>query len=598
MANDLFIRIKMLLDGSQAQKGMDDTAAKAETFGARFKATFAGVLAANVVQNLASKVWDFGKESVEAYEKAEQTQAKFVDAMSRIPGASAATTQALTDQAKALSQVTVYSAGQSKQALASLASFGLTGDQLRTLLPLVQDYAAKTGKDLPTAAEQVGKALLGQGRALKGIGLDFKDTGSLGGNFAEIVGGLQGKVGGLAEQMGETSAGKMQIFQNQTMALKVALGSALVPALEQAMGIIKPLMSFIAANTKWLVPLAAGIIAVATAFKILNFVMGLFMDNPSALLILAIAAAVVLLGVALYELITHWDAVWGAIKAGAEAVWQVMQTVWDAILGVIQAVWSWIVSNWPLLLGILTGPIGLAVVLIVKYWDDIWGAIQAVWSWIASAFGAVFGWITAPFVAAWQWIVGVWNAAVGFFAGLISGIASWFGRIFGIITAPFAQAWAWLSATVAQVAAWFAGIPGAIARALSSVFDTITAPFKKAFDFINSNIIGPLKSVWNGIAHTFNAIHIHIPGLSLFGHQIIPDIDWRPPFSLPTLAKGGLMTRSGLVYAHAGEVISPAPASVTSSGPAVVIQNATFRDEVMIDVFMRKAAWYLQTERV
>lgn len=598
MAGDATIKIKIQTDSTQAQQGLEQAAGKAESFGSRFKSTFAGVLAANVVQNLAAKVWDFGKQSVEAYSKAEDTQTKFVDAMSRIPGASAATTQALQDQAKALSQVTVYSAGQSKQALASLAPFGLTADQLKTLLPLVQDFAAKTGKDLPTAAEQVGKAMLGQGRALKGVGIDFKDTGSVAGNFAEVVSGLQSNVGGLAEKMGGTAGGQMQIMQNNITALKVAVGEGLMPALKLLLPILTAVMNFIKNNSKWLVPLAVGVLAVVAAFYALNLAMTILAMNPVTLIILAIVAAVALLAVGVYLLVSNWTAVWNAIKAGAEAVWQVMQTVWDAILGVIQTVWSWIVANWPLLLGILTGPIGLAVVLIVKYWGDIWNAILAVWSWISSAFGAVFGWITAPFISAWNWIVGVWNAAVGFFAGLINGIAAWFGRIFGIITAPFQQAWSWLSSTVSQVGAWFAAVPGAIGRALAGVFDAIIGPFKAAWSWIQNNILGPIKGAWNGIAGALNAVHIsiHIPDwVPIIGGK---GFDWSPP-RIPTLAQGGLLTRSGLVYAHAGEVISPAPATATGrQGPAVVIQTANIRDEVTAEVFTRKLAWHLQTERV
>ena len=583
MAGDqtITIRIKIAADGTAAQQGLETTAKSAETFGQRFKATFSGVLAANLVQNLAAKVWDFGKSSVEAYENAEQTSIKFHDALKRIPGASDAVTKSLEDQAKALASVTIYSAGQSKQADATLATFGLTGDQISQLLPLVQDFATKMGTDLPTAASQVGKALLGQGRALKGVGVDFHDTGSLGGNFAEIVDGLNSKVGGLSVQMGETSAGKMKIMENQVTAVKVALGGALVPAIVKVGDVLRPLLTFIANNTSWLVPLAMGIVAVAAAFKVLNFVMGLFMDNPSALLILAIAAAVVLLGVAIYELWTHWSTIWAAIKA------------------IIQDVWSWIVNNWPLLLDILFGPFGFIVGWIIQNWHAILDALVGVWAWVSSAWSALLGWLSAPFIAAWQWIVGVWNAAIGFFAGLISGIASWFGRIFSIITAPFAQAWAWLSSTVSQVGAWFAAVPGAIARALSGVFDAIIGPFKDAWHWVQNNVLGPIKGAWNGIAGALNAVHIsiHVPDwVPVIGGK---GFDWSMPH-IPTLARGGLMTSSGLVYAHAGEVISPAPASAAGrNGPAVLIQGGvTLGTEVDVEAFARRLAWTLQTQRI
>jgi hypothetical protein len=57
------------------------------------------------------------------------------------------------------------------------------------------------------------------------------------------------------------------------------------------------------------------------------------------------------------------------------------------------------------------------------------------------------------------------------------------------------------------------------------------------------------------------------------------------------------MTSSGIVYAHAGEVISPAPQSARG-GPAVVLQGAVFNSAVDVDLFMRKAAWIVQTQRI
>ena len=581
MAGDPTIKIKIETDASGATKGLDTAAKQTESFGSRFKSTFAGVLAANVIQNVAAKVYDFAKSSVEAYEKAEETTQKFEDALSRIPGASKKTTDALAAEAKALSLVTIYSAGQSKAALASLASYGLTGDQLKQLLPLVQDYAAKTGQDLPSAAQSVGKALLGQGRALKGVGIDFKNQGSVAANYAEIVGGLQGKVGGLAQQMGGTSSGQMKIMENQVTALKVQLGAALVPAILEVAKALQPLITFIAQNTKVLVPLALGIIAVAGAFKVLNFAIGLFSANPSTLLILAIAAAVVLLGVAIYELVTHWTTVWNTILAVIQVVWNWiqgtwdsitstlqapflafwgwLQGVWDGVLAVIQVVWNWILGNWPLLLGILFGPIGLAVGLIINYWDKIPGIFAAVLGAVAGIWSAVYNFVTAPIGAAANWILG----------------------------------------RISAIGGWFAGVAGSIAGAMAGVFNAIISPFQRAWDWIQAHVLGPLKSGWNTVANAVNSIHfsVSIPGwVPVVGGK---GFDWSPPH-VPTLARGGLLTASGLVYAHAGEVISPAPARVTAgrSGPAVRIEHAHFSEKIDVETFGRRLAWTMKAKGV
>ena len=71
------------------------------------------------------------------------------------------------------------------------------------------------------------------------------------------------------------------------------------------------------------------------------------------------------------------------------------QTVWAKVWGVIgtpvKAVWGWIKSNWPLLLAILTGPIGLAVLAIVKNWDTIRNAFATGVAWVLTKISEFIG---------------------------------------------------------------------------------------------------------------------------------------------------------------------------------------------------------------
>jgi hypothetical protein len=117
--------------------------------------------------------------------------------------------------------------------------------------------------------------------------------------------------------------------------------------------------------------------------------------------ILLIIAGVVAVGVAIYELWTHWDTIWGWIKGAAEAVW------------------NWIKSNWPLLLGILLGPIGLVVGEMVKHWDAIKNGFSGVWDTIKS--GAT---------DAYHWVGDRVSDIVNFLMSIPSKIAGLGGKIF------------------------------------------------------------------------------------------------------------------------------------------------------------------------
>lgn len=92
-----------------------------------------------------------------------------------------------------------------------------------------------------------------------------------------------------------------------------------------------------------------------------------------------------------------------ALVAGIVLLWRNSETfrtivtgAFNAVWSVIKFLWSWVKDNWPILLAVITGPIGIAVYVVMKYWDEIKAGATAVW----------------------QWIVNTWNSLVGFVTGL------------------------------------------------------------------------------------------------------------------------------------------------------------------------------------
>ena len=460
----------------------------------------------------------FAKDSIEAYSKAEDQQAKLTLAYEKFPALADTNIESLRTLNDELQKKTGYDNDDTAAMQASLAGFGLTGSQIEKLTPLVQDYAARTGSDLASSADVVGKAMLGQGRALKSVGVDFTDTGTLAGNFDQTVAGLSSAVGGYAETMGGTAAGKTKILGAQWEDLQEKAGGQLMPALTKLTDAGIKLTDWIgghqgettalvvgigalgvalgvAANWATIMTLRTGIMAVATgAWKAIQaiatagqWLMNAAMSaNPISLIIIGIIALIAAF-VWLWNnnegfrkfIIAMWAGIQVAFKAVVDWVVNVMvpwfKQAFDNIGKVIGVVIDWVKANWPLLLAIITGPIGLAVLAIVTHWGTIKAGAASVVQWISDRFN-----------------------------GLVS---------------------------------FFQGIPGSIARAASGMWDGIVGAFRSA--------INTLIRLWNGF-------HLTIGGGSILG-VAIPSVTLTTA-PIPYLASGGIVpATSGGRLAVVGE---------------------------------------------
>ena len=198
------------------------------------KAKFTGFQKAGLA--LAGSLVALGVASVKAFSDAQKSQDQLAFAFQKFPRLADISIKSLQDYDSALQKKTRFEDDTIASGQAVLAQFGLTGRQLKELTPLLLDYAAKTGQDLPAAAEALGKGLLGNGKALKAIGLNIKDTGTATGNYTQLVAGLRKQVGGFAESEGKTFAGQIAILKNQFNDLEETLGSKLVPILTTVVG--------------------------------------------------------------------------------------------------------------------------------------------------------------------------------------------------------------------------------------------------------------------------------------------------------------------------------------------------------------------------
>lgn len=530
----------------KVDKAAADTGKKVQGAGSKFAGIAKGVATGFAV----GAVLSFGKSSVKAAEESAVASEKLASTMRGAGDATGKAAAAAEKYAGKLSKQTgiddeVVMGGQ-----AILATFhSVSGEAGRTAG--IFDRATAAGADLAAAgfgsiesnAVQLGKALEDPTKGMTALaksGVTFtaqqkaqivamQKSGNLLGAQKIVLGAVEGQVKGTAAATATSSAKMATAFGN----FQEAIGAVLLPIISKLMDSLSGVFAFITANSGWLVPIVLAVTGLAVAFLAISKAIAItkaaiegvtlvwrllnlaFAASPIGLIVIAILAVIAIL-VLLYLKVAWFR---NAVNAAFNAVLGVAKYVWNAILTVIQFVWNWLKRNWPLVLGILTGPIGLAVVLIIRYWDQITGGLKKVLGWFQTGWSAAYNAVIKPILDAVGWIE----------------------RAFG------------------DMISWLGGVPGAIGRALAGVFNAVISPFKAAWQWIQDHILGPLKGAWNGIANVVNAVHIKTPGLKVAGHTIVPSFDWRPPFRIPTLDQGGII-----------------------SGPTLALLSANSRPEAVI----------------
>lgn len=363
-----------------------------------------GAAAGIMFDRLARAALQFGKDSISAFAEAEEAQTKLSDAFARFPRLADTNIDRLRKLNTTLATKTKFDDDAFASGQAVLAQFKLTGRQIEGLTPLLADYAAKTGQSIPDAAKTLGKSFLGNTKALKTLGINYKSTGNQAKDVENITRLLRAQVGGFAEKQGKTASGQAAILSNRFGELKESLGAKLLPVLMKATEWGLKVAGWIERNQDVLLPLIVTIGVITAAQIAWNIAMSL---NPIGLIIIGIAAlvtAILYLATKTRFFQTVWGASWGAIKGAALAVGRWFH---DELWG------HWILGSYN---------------AILNFGGRVLGWFQALPGRLRSGLVNVAEIITAPFRAAFNAIARFWNNTAG---RLSFSVPSWVPGIGG-----------------------------------------------------------------------------------------------------------------------------------------------------------------------
>lgn len=163
-------------------------------------------------------------------------------------------------------------------------------------------------------------------------------------------------------------------------------------------------------------------------------------------------------------IIANWDTIRNATVAAFTAVV-------DWIKGAASAVLGWLQANWPLLLAILTGPIGIAVLLIVRYWDQITAGFQAAYNGVVSVGAAIVSWVT------------------GLPGRIVAGLASLGTWLYNAAVSGFTRFLTAQAMITTQAIDYVRGLPGRIVSAIGNLGSLL---YSAGGDVV--------RGMWNGIS--------------------------------------------------------------------------------------------------
>jgi len=164
-------------------------------------------LASQAITQLFSKTKEFLSGSTDAFLEAEKATQQLGFAVKQVGGGSDSDLAKLNEQADKLKGY--FDDEAIRKAQTDLLNYGLTADQVYTLIPTLLDTSAQSGRDLNDVSNAVIRGMEGQAKGLKTLGVDFKDTGDSAQNLSIIQEQLQKFTGGAAAAL-ETEGGKLK----------------------------------------------------------------------------------------------------------------------------------------------------------------------------------------------------------------------------------------------------------------------------------------------------------------------------------------------------------------------------------------------------
>lgn len=343
MARQLVIEI--IGEASKFTKSLGDAEDRSKSFGDRI-----GSAGKKLTAFASVPIVGFLGAATKAAADDEAAQAALAQTLANTAGNSKALTKQVEGYITAAQRVSTFTDDDLRPAFENLVRVTNNASDANGLLGTAMDIAAAKHIDLTTASMAVAKAHEGNFAAVNKLvpGLiDVKDKTL---TAEGAMGQLAATFGGSAAAATDTAAGKAQMMQRDLGELTESIGSALLPALNTLIGVIRPIIDRFTDMSSGTQKVVVGVgLAVAAIGPMIGIVTALstavtfLAANPIVLAIAAVAALAAGLVYAYQHSETFRNivnAAFDAVKAAVETMWHVVQPIFDLYVSYLRTIWD------------------------------------------------------------------------------------------------------------------------------------------------------------------------------------------------------------------------------------------------------------------
>lgn len=345
-----------------------------------------------------------------------------------------------------------------------------------------------------------------------------------------------------AEKMDATFQGSLEKLEAAVKDAGISLGTALLPVVTKflsiVMQIIQPILQWVTAHQHLAatILLVAGVVgSLVTGLALLGMVIGAVGTALGMLLspVGLIIAAIVALGIGIYELITHWNdvvhfvtGIWNGFLGWLKGVMGGFMTWWhswwDPFFQVVSVVWDNIVNvakmALAIILTIILTPLEIALRALADVWLWLWHSIlEPVWNGIVTISKWAWDFILATIInpaidnirtmaAVWLWL---WqNVITPVWQGIQQIIGITWNWILTNVVQPLiarvrdiADTFNWLWHNIIQPV--WVGIQGAIATSWNWLRDNVFDPL---YAIVHDHLVEAFNWARDRITDAWNMI--------------------------------------------------------------------------------------------